>query len=76
MDNFDTRKWFKKQYLEEAGIQEGIWALGTKKDIQMFIQDIEDIKVKHHGFVGSDAVYNGLDQAIVEAEELLKIAKD
>jgi len=23
MDNFDTHKWFKKQYLEEANINEG-----------------------------------------------------
>ncbi len=40
MDNFDTRKWFKKQYLEEAGIQEGIWKVGNKQGIQDFIDEV------------------------------------
>tara|TARA_Y100000296_G_scaffold80364_1_gene105674 strand:- start:505 stop:729 length:225 start_codon:yes stop_codon:yes gene_type:complete len=74
MKKYELKKLIKEEI--KSTLKEGIWALGTKKDIQMFIQDIEDIKEKHYDFVGSDAVYNGLDQAIVEAEELLIIAKD
>jgi hypothetical protein len=42
MDNFDTHKWFKKQYLEEAredNINEGIM---TKEDAFKALRDIED----------------------------------
>ena len=74
MKKYELKKLIKEEV--KSTLKEGVWALGTKQDIQMFIQDIEDIKHKYHGFVGSDAVYNGLDQAIVEAEELLKIARD
>ena len=41
MDNFDTHKWFKKQYLEEAredNINEGIM---TKEDAFKALRDIE-----------------------------------
>ena len=76
MDNFDTRKWFKKQYLEEAGIQEGIWGLGTKEQIQLFINDIQKIKSQYYSIVGSDDVFDGLDRAIGEAKTLKEIAKD
>ena len=74
-DEFNTRKWFKNQYLEEAGIKEGIWKVGTEEQIQHFINDIEKIKTHYYSIVGSDAVFNGLDQAIMEAEELKDIAR-
>ena len=54
----------------------GVWALGTKKQIQMFINDIEKIKEQYYGLVGSDAVFNGLDEAIREAELLMEVARD
>lgn len=54
----------------------GVWALGTKKQIQMFINDMEKIKEHYHGLVGSDAVFNGLDEAIREAELLMEVARD
>lgn len=53
----------------------GVWALGTEQDIENFIKEIEDIKDKYHGLVGSDGVYDGLDTAIREAEELKIISK-
>ena len=76
MDNFDTRKWFKKQYLEEAGIQEGIWKVGNKQGIQDFIDEVQNLQNKYWNIVGSDDVHNGLDRAMREAEELKAIAKD
>tara|TARA_R100001509_G_scaffold47263_1_gene25568 strand:- start:48 stop:503 length:456 start_codon:yes stop_codon:yes gene_type:complete len=38
MDNFDTHKWFKKQYLEEAKINE---AMMSKEDAFKALRDVE-----------------------------------
>ena len=35
--NFDTRKWFKKQYLEEAGINED-WDTDVDEDVLELVQ--------------------------------------
>lgn len=43
MDNFDTHKWFKKQYLEEANINEGDM---TSEEAFRILRDIEDILPK------------------------------
>ena len=53
----------------------GVWALGTKKDVLDFIDEIERIKDEYHGLVGVDAVYNGLDEAIREAGNILDLAR-
>lgn len=57
--------------LAEANkVEEGVWSVLPKR-IPEFIQAIEDIKEEYHAIVGSDDVYNALDQAINAAEELL-----
>jgi len=43
MDNFDTHKWFKKQYLEEANINEGDM---TSEEAFRILRDIEAILPK------------------------------
>jgi len=53
-----------------------VWALGTKIQVQEFIDEIERIKEEYHGTVGVDAVYNGLDEAINEARKVMSITKD
>jgi hypothetical protein len=45
MDNFDTHKWFKKQYLEESNINEG-------KEHSSTVEDHELLKMVEDGLVG------------------------
>ncbi len=51
MDNFNTRKWFKNQYLEEANINEGIM---TKEDAFKALRDIEANMAKWRGPEGEN----------------------
>ena len=59
-----------KQDKEE--VKEGVWSVLPDR-IPEFIQKIKDIKDEYHGVVGSDDVYDGLDRAIMAAEELLNM---
>ena len=52
-------------------LNEGVWSAGTPQQIANFIRDVEDIKDEYYNIVGSDAVFNGLDEAIIEAEKLM-----
>jgi hypothetical protein len=52
-------------------LDEGVWTVGTPQQIQNFIEDVENLKDQYYRIVGSDAVFNGLDNAIMEAEKLL-----
>ena len=54
------------------GLNEGVWSVLPDR-IPEFIQKITDIKDEYHGVVGSDDVYDGLDRAIMAAEELLNM---
>ena len=42
-DEFNTRKWFKNQYLEEAGLNENIQ---TKEEAFRILRDIEAVLPK------------------------------
>jgi len=58
------------QVHREGEIKEGVWSVLPAR-IPEFIQAVEDLKDEYHGVVGSDAVYDGLDAAIMAAKELL-----
>jgi len=58
------------QVHKEGEIKEGVWSVLPAR-IPEFIQAVEDLKDEYHGVVGSDAVYDGLDAAIMAAKELL-----
>tara|TARA_R110001606_G_C15300141_1_gene642488 strand:- start:21 stop:1052 length:1032 start_codon:yes stop_codon:yes gene_type:complete len=60
----------------EKNINEGVWKTGTYKQIQEFLRHMEQMKDDYYNIVGSDAVFNGLDQAITGAEELLMNAPE
>ena len=62
--------------INEVSINEGVFGLGSKQGIREFIKKVEDLKDIYYDTVGSDTVFNGLDQAIDGAKELLKVAKD
>ena len=62
--------------INEVSINEGVFGLGSKQGIREFIKKVEDLKDIYYDTVGSDKVFNGLDQAIDGAKELLKVAKD
>ena len=55
----------------ERGINEGIWSTGTYNEIGRFIQEIKNLKDKYYNIVGSDDVYDGLDQAESAAREIM-----
>ena len=54
-------------------LDEGIWTVGTPQQIQNFIEDVKNLKDQYYRIVGSDAVFDGLDSAIMEAEKLMSI---
>ena len=56
--------------LNEEPVKEGVWSVLPAR-IPEFIAKVEELKDEYHAVVGSDDVYNGLDQAISAAEELM-----
>jgi hypothetical protein len=57
---------------EADKVEEGIWSVMPER-IPEFIQKIKDIMEEYHAVVGSDDVYNGLDQAISAAKDLMTL---
>ena len=57
---------------EADKVEEGVWSVMPER-IPEFIQKIKDIMEEYHAVVGSDDVYNGLDQAISAAEDLMTL---
>ncbi len=72
VEDLETRA---DDYFSEP-LKEGVWAKGNPDDIKLFIRKIKEIKDDFYEVVGSDDVFDGLDQAIKGAEELSGIAKD
>ncbi len=64
MDNFDTRKWFKKQYIEESINSNEFW---TKKDAIEALMDIEANISKMSGIEGEN--YRQLLQKAIDTLE-------
>jgi len=57
---------------EADKVEEGVWSVMPER-IPEFIQKIKDIMEEYHAVVGSDDVYNGLDQAISAAKDLMTL---
>jgi len=55
---------------KEEKVEEGTWSVLPDR-IPEFIKAVEQLKDEYHAVVGSDDVFNGLDNAISAAEELL-----
>ena len=72
----DVRDALEAELEAEDPLFEGVLGLGSKQGIKEFIKKVEDLKDIYYNTVGSDTVFNGLDQAIEGAEELFKMAKD
>ena len=57
-------------------LKEGVWSTGTVFQIQNFLRDIKKIKTHYYDIVGSDDVFNGLDQAEMAAKEMMMNAPE
>lgn len=55
----------------DVELKEGTWALGNAKDIQRILDMLNKLKDNAYNVVGDDEFYNGLDNAISRAEELM-----
>ena len=66
MYNFDLRKYFAEGKL----VKEGVWNMPTEDEVIEFVAHVEDMKDKFY-HIGSDDVFNGLDQAIIAAKDLM-----
>ena len=81
MDNFDTSKWLKKQYLKEAGLNEGIQADNVYDAyFQAVVKQIEDSKFdnpeliqflkRYKNYIEMDVKSWEMSQSLNEAEEM------
>ena len=70
---FNIHDWQAKQ--RQQLLNEGVWEIGNKQDIQEFIAKLKQLKNVYYNVVGSDEVQDGLDAALRGAEELMKNAK-
>lgn len=61
---------FIKEEIKSTLTTEGVWSRGNDVEIQQFITAIDQLKREFYDVVGSDDVFNGLDQAISAAQEL------
>ncbi|MDA7616767.1 hypothetical protein N8579_00150 [bacterium] len=66
---------FIKEEIKSTLSTEGIWKKGHPSLIQDFLNELDTLKEKYYNVVGSDDVFNGLDQAERAASELLTMAE-
>jgi len=68
----DDKPAAEKKEDKKEKLDEGVWSVLPKR-IPEFIKAVENLKDEYYGVVGSDAVFDGLDNAIMEAEKLMSI---
>ena len=66
---------FIKEEIKSTLNTEGVWKKGHPSLIQNFLDELDMLKDKYYNIVGSDDVFNGLDQAGRAASELLTMAE-
>ena len=66
---------FIKEEIKSTLSTEGVWQKGHPSLIQDFLDELDTLKDKYYNIVGSDDVFNGLDQAERAASELLTMAE-
>lgn len=69
MKKSELKAYIKEEILSTL-TTEGVWSRGTDVEIQQFITAVDRLKSEFYDVVGSDDVFNGLDQAISAAQEL------
>jgi len=57
--------------MDKKDVKEGTWALGNAKDIQRIVDVLNQLKDNAYNVVGDDLFFDGLDNAIGRAEELM-----
>ncbi len=67
---------FIKEEIKSTLNTEGVWKKGHPSLIQDFLDELDTIKNKYYNVVGSDDVFNGLDQAERAAQELMSMSED
>lgn len=67
---------FIKEEIKSTLTTEGVWSRGNDVEIQQFIAAVDQLKREFYDVVGSDDVFNGLDQAISAAQELAAMNED
>jgi predicted RND superfamily exporter protein len=67
---------FIKEEIKSTLTTEGVWSRGNDVEIQQFITAVDQLKREFYDVVGSDDVFNGLDQAISAAQELAAMNED
>ncbi len=55
---------------EKEEIKEGVWNMPSADEVMEFVAYMEDAKEKFY-HIGSDAVHDGLEQAIISAKDLV-----
>jgi len=73
MKKYELKKIIKEEI--KSTLKEGIWNIGTEEEIEQFIVEVQNLQKKYWEIVGSDAVHNGLDEAMLEADQLINIAR-
>ena len=66
---------FIKEEIKSTLNAEGVWKKGHPSLIQKFIDELGTLKDNYYNIVGSDDVFNGLDQAERAAQELMSMAE-
>lgn len=66
---------FIKEEIKSTLNVEGVWKKGHPSLIQKFIDELGTLKDNYYNIVGSDDVFNGLDQAERAAQELMSMAE-
>jgi hypothetical protein len=66
---------FIKEEIKATLNTEGVWQKGHPSLIQDFLDELDTLKDKYYNIVGSDDVFNGLDQAERAANELLTMSE-
>ena len=61
---------------DKEEVKEGVWNMPTMDEVIEFVGAVEELKEKFYNIVGSDAVFDGLDQAIIEAKNLVDPGDD
>ena len=64
-----VRSAAEKLGMKPSHVKEGVWNLPTEDEVIEFVAHVEDMKDKFY-HIGSDDVFNGLDQAIIAAKDL------
>ena len=70
-----VRSAAEKLGMKPSHVNEGVWNIPTMDEVIEFVAHVEEMKDKFY-HIGSDDVFNGLDQAIIAARDLVDPGDD